>query len=80
MIFTRIGTLVAWIAMLMAAGRFAIGVYAAMQPTEAMREISARYLGSTPAAALDQAAVVFAFAVALGILTEISRAVRAQDE
>lgn len=77
MIFTRLGTVVAWIAMLMAVARFAIAVYALTLPSEAANQISSRYLGTTNlAAVLDQAAVVFAFALALGVLVEISRAVR----
>ena len=77
MIFTRLGTVVAWLALLAAAGRFAIGVYALSLPADSARQVSARYLGTTnTAAALDQAGVVFAFAVALGVLVEISRALR----
>ena len=76
MIFTRIGTVVAWLAMLMAAGRFALAIYALTLPSDAASQISSRYLGTAnPALVLDQAAVVFAFALALGVLVEISRAV-----
>lgn len=76
MIFTRLGTIAAWLGMVMAAGRFAIAVYALTLPSEAASQISSRYLGTAnPALVLDQAAVVFAFALALGVLVEISRAV-----
>lgn len=77
MIFTRLATVVAWLGMLMAAGRFAIAIYALTLPNEAASQISTRYLGSAnPASVLDQAGLVFACALALGVLVDISRAVR----
>ncbi|WP_152565846.1 hypothetical protein [Devosia riboflavina] len=68
----------AWLALLMATGRIGISVYiiTSVPNADEARAWAARYLGQAPAQAIDQAAMVAACAIALGILVEISRAVR----
>jgi hypothetical protein len=80
MFFTRLGTIAAWLALIMAAGRIGIAIYiiTSISSAEEARSWAARYLGTSPAQAIDQAAIVAACALALGILVEISRAVRAR--
>jgi hypothetical protein len=79
MFFTRIGTIVAWLLFVVAGFRagmaFYISVFVA-DPKEA--EVwAARYLtASDPDRSFSQALPVLGFAVAVGILAEISRAVR----
>lgn len=78
MFFTRLGTFAAWLALIMAAGRIGISIYiiTGIPNAEEARAWAARYLGQSPAQAIDQAAIVAACAVALGILAEISRGLR----
>lgn len=78
MFFTRLGTIAAWLALIMAAGRIGIAIYVItnIPNAEEARAWAGRYLGTSPAQAIDQAAIVVACAIALGILVEISRAVR----
>ncbi|KQN72391.1 hypothetical protein ASE94_07715 [Devosia sp. Leaf64] len=78
MFFTRLGTIAAWLALVMAAGRIGISIYIITSIPNAAeaRAWAARYLGQSPAQAIDQALVIAACAIALGILVEISRAVR----
>jgi hypothetical protein len=78
MIFTKLGALAAWLALLMAVGRIGIAVYiiTSIPNAEEARAWSGRYLGQSPAQAIDQASIVVACAIALGILVEISRSVR----
>lgn len=80
MFFTRLGAVAAWLTLIMAAGRIGIAIYivTGIPSTEEARVWAARYLGQSPAQAIDQAAMVAACAIALGILVEISRAVRAR--
>lgn len=75
MTFTRLGAVVAWLGALMAVARIGISIYALTLADDAAKQFSSRYLGTTNiGAALDQAGLVLAFAVALGVLVEISRA------
>lgn len=77
MFFTTLGAIAAWIALILAAGRAGIAIYIfGMSDAEQARAWAARYLGQPPGQAIDQAAVVALCAVALGILVEISRALR----
>ena len=78
MFFTGLGTIAAWLALIMAAGRIGIAAYiiTSIQSAEEARAWAARYLGQSPAQAIDQAAIVAVCAIALGIMVEISRAVR----
>lgn len=79
MFFTRIGTIVAWLLFILAGFRAGMALYISVfvsDPREA--EIwAARYLvASDPDRAFSQAMPVLGFAVVIGILAEISRAVR----
>lgn len=78
MFFTRLGTVAAWLALLMAAGRIGIAIYiiSSIPNAEEARAWAARYLGQSPAQAIDRAAMVAACAIALGVLVEISRTLR----
>lgn len=78
MLFTRLGTVAAWLALIMAASRIGIAIYiiTSISNAEEARAWAGRYLGQSPAQAIDHASVVAACAIALGILVEISRAVR----
>lgn len=78
MVFTRLGTIAAWLALIMAAGRIGIAIYITfgISITEEARAWAGRYLGQSPAQAIDHAAIVAACAIALGVLVEISRAAR----
>lgn len=78
MFFTRLGIVASWLALIMAVGRIGVAIYIinGIPNAEDARAWTSRYLGMSPAQAIDQAAVVAAFAIALGILVEISRAVR----
>ena len=80
MVFTRIGYIAAWLAFIMALGRIGIAVYIlfGISDAEQARAWAARYLAQSPGQAIDQAAMVATCAIALGILVEISRAVRAR--
>jgi hypothetical protein len=76
MFFTRVGVVVAWLALLLGASRFAMGMLVAFKLYPAEFEAS-RYLGSTtPGEAVNQGLLVLLIAIALGILTEISRSLR----
>lgn len=78
MFFTRLGLVVAWLALVVGVGRIvsALAVLWSEDP-DAMR---AQLLGSiTTGRAIDQGVYAILFAVALGILTEISRSLRRSD-
>lgn len=78
MFFTRLGIIAAWLTLIMAAGRFGMAIYiiTSIESAEVAKVWASRYLGQHPAQALDHAFVVAAFAIALGILAEISRSLR----
>lgn len=79
MFFTRLGTLVAWLALLLAVARIGVAVFIlwGTRDAEVAASWTARYLGTkSTGQAIDQAGTVIAFAIILGILTEISRSVR----
>lgn len=78
MFFTALGTIAAWFGFVMAAGRIGLAMYIlfGIPNAEDARFWASRYLGQPPANAIDQAAIVAACAIALGILVEISRSVR----
>lgn len=80
MIFTRVGVVIAWLALVLGVSRFAMATLVAFKLYPAGFEAS-RYLGSaTPGEATNQGIIVILVAVALGILTEISRSVRRKEE
>ena len=79
MFFTRIGTIIAWLLFVLAGFRAGMAFYISVfvsNPKEA--EIwAARYLvARDPDRAFSQAMPVLGFAIAIGILAEISKAVR----
>jgi hypothetical protein len=78
MFFTRLGAVAAWLALIMSAGRIGIAIYiiTSIPNAEEARAWAARYLGQSPAQAIDHASIAVACAIALGVLVEISRAVR----
>ena len=79
MFFTRLGTVAAWLAFIMAAFRIGMALFIVFGVKAAGEKalLAARYLGSNSTAeVIDQALIVAACAIALGILVEISRAVR----
>jgi ABC-type nickel/cobalt efflux system permease component RcnA len=79
MFFTRLGTIAAWLGFLAAAFRIGTALFIVFGVTAAEDKafMAARYLGSkSTGAVIDQALIVAACAIALGILVEISRAVR----
>lgn len=76
MFFTRLATIAAWLAFSTAAFRISLAVYG-LTGTEEAAFFATRYLGTKNfGPALDQAAVMAAFAIGLGVLAEISRALR----
>jgi hypothetical protein len=78
--FTRIGIVGAWLALIGGGLRLATAIYVASIEDPAHAAIlKARYLGSKPVGdIIDGAITVIVFAVAIGILTEISRSIRRQ--
>ena len=80
MFFTKIGTLLAYIGMVLGVLRVASGIFIASGALSNEINISAakRYLGtSTTGEAIDGGLVLIALSVALGILCEISRSCKA---
>lgn len=76
MFFTRLATIAAWLALSMATFRFGLAIYG-LQGSEEAALLATRYLGTRSfGPVLDQAAVVAAFAIGLGVLAEISRTFR----
>lgn len=76
MVFTRLGTVFAWIALVVGVARLATGLIVAFNLQVPGFDAS-RYLGSdTSGRAIDQGIMVLLIAVALGTLTEIGRSLR----
>jgi hypothetical protein len=74
--FTRLGTLLAWLAFVVGALRFGSAFYVGSIEEPVMRAaLAARYGVSSPGAAINQASIVIAVAIGLGILAEISKAI-----
>ena len=76
--FLFLGSVIAWLALIIGGLRFAAGIYVASIDDAAMRAAYAkRYLGSTAAMTegIDQGLLVFVFGVVLGILVKIGRSV-----
>ncbi|WP_299816997.1 hypothetical protein [uncultured Roseibium sp.] len=76
MLFTRLGKIAAYLALLVGGMEFLVGLGVAfefiVEPTPG------RYLGSrTPGQAIDRGTLIILFAIVLGIVTEISRSLRA---
>lgn len=74
MSFTSIGRILAFVLIAFGALRLIAGITAAVDGTP---ETAARYLGSaTSGQAIDEALWVIGMGIALGVLTDISRAVK----
>lgn len=75
MFFVRLGSVVAWIALILGGGRIIAGIVAASGNTAAARAaMASRYLGSaTSGEAINQGIVVVGFALLLGVLAHIAR-------
>jgi len=76
MFFTRLGTLIAYIGLVMGILRAAMGINILLMFDDITSYTAAtkRYLGSTsPGEAIDKGAVCILVSVALGILCEISK-------
>jgi hypothetical protein len=78
MFFTRLSTVVAWFALIVGALRLGSGLYVGSIDDTQLRAIAAaRYaVLSSPGTAINQGAIAIGIALTLGILCEISRAVR----
>jgi len=79
MLFTRLGTIIAYIGLGLGTLRVAMGFFiaTAFDDAESYAAASKRYLGSTSAGeAIDTGAVWIVASVALGILCEINRSQR----
>lgn len=77
MIFTKVGRVIAWLAVAFGGLRIALGFGLAGGSAEAAQ----RYLGSaTTGEAIDQGLMLVVFGIAIGILTDISRSVMAKSE
>ncbi|MBN15511.1 MAG: hypothetical protein CMJ15_09885 [Pelagibacterium sp.] len=78
MFFTKLGIIVARLALFLGAFRVATGLFFAFNRDAT--DFAARYLGSkTSGQAIDQGLLMIAFAIVLGILAEISRQVNQKD-
>ena len=78
MFFTKIGRIAAWLAFIGGVLRIGMGVLLAQSTAHDPAAAARRYLGTqTTGEAIDQGLVVLVIAIALGILTEISRSVAA---
>lgn len=75
MFFTRVGTAIAWLGLVLGVLRIALGLFAGSNlDTPGFNPV--RYLGSaTPGQAIDQGTIVIVVAVALGVLAEIGRSI-----
>ena len=75
--FLRLGTIIAWLALIFGALRLGAGLYVASNDDAEVRSVLAeRYLGSTSSGeAIDQGLMVIVFSIALGILVKIGRSV-----
>jgi len=77
MFFTRLGTILAWLALFFGALRVALGIVIASTAEGVGPVFSPRYLGSkSTGEAIDQGLMMVVFAVSLGIIVEISRSLR----
>jgi hypothetical protein len=77
MFFVRIGTVLAWLGLVLGVARMAMGFFVANAgDAETRAAVAARYLGSiSPGEAIDRGALYIVFAIALGILAKIGRSV-----
>lgn len=76
--FTRLGAVLAWVALVLGAMRLGPGLVVAWNDPPPASVV--RLLGSgTSGHAIDQGIMMILFAVGLGMLTEISRSVRRDD-
>ncbi|MEL7117115.1 MAG: hypothetical protein AAGP08_16290 [Pseudomonadota bacterium] len=83
MFFTRIGTVMAHLVFWLSVTRFAISLFVAFgtEDMEANRFFANRYLGAANSGeAMNEAAIGLGIAVALGILVEISKSLKANKE
>ena len=72
MFFIRLGTVVAWVALIIGLMQFGLGFYVASQGAADRAAMAARYLGSgSTGAAINQGLFVFMIGLALGILATI---------
>jgi hypothetical protein len=77
LMFLRLGSIIAWLALIFGALRLGAGLYvASVDDPEARAGLAARYLGSASSSeAIDQGLMVTVFGVVLGILVKIGRSV-----
>ena len=79
MIFTKLGGVVAWLALVFGTIRVAMGFLIAL--SENREALSKLYLGSkTTGQAIDGGVMMLLFGIGLGILVEISRSVHRADK
>jgi hypothetical protein len=74
MIFTRLGQLIAWLAVLF--GTLRAGMGFSIASSENYQALATRYLGTSTGEAINQGLMMFVFGIALGILTDISRSLQ----
>ncbi len=75
MFFTKLGTIVAWMAFVLGVFRAATGFVVASNLDTAGFDAARNIGSSTSGRATDQGLMMIAFAIGLGILAEISRRV-----
>ncbi|HWJ89037.1 MAG TPA: hypothetical protein VNS12_13290 [Pelagibacterium sp.] len=75
--FLRLGSLIAWLALILGTLRVGIGFFvASIDDAESRAAMASRYLGSASSGeAIDQGLVAVVFGVVLGILVKIGRSV-----
>ncbi len=82
MLFTRLGTVLAYLGLVGGVAQYALSVYLALTTPDmdANRAASRRYLSAaTTGEAINESVTLILGSVALGILCEISRNVRRRD-
>lgn len=79
MIFLWLGSIIAWLSLIVGAVRFGAGLYiVSIENAEVRASLANRYLGSVEALTegFDQGLLLFVFGVVLGVLVEIARSLR----
>lgn len=74
MLFTRLGQLVAWLAVLFGVLRAGMGF--GIASSDNYQALAARYLGSSTGEAINQGLVILVVGIGVGILTDISRSLQ----
>jgi len=76
MIFTLLGKIIAWLALIVGSLRIGVGIFvASIDDPERYAFAANRYLGSTGGEAIDKGFYAVLIGVTLGILAEISSSV-----